>query len=34
VSRHRLVNETLEGLVGQRVHAFALQAYAPGETIA
>jgi BolA family transcriptional regulator, general stress-responsive regulator len=33
VSRHRLVNETLEGLVGTKVHAFALKAYAPGESI-
>ncbi len=34
VARHRLVNETLDGLVGTKVHAFALKAYAPGEPIA
>jgi BolA protein len=33
VARHRLVNETLTGLVGQRVHALALSAFAPGEPI-
>jgi BolA family transcriptional regulator, general stress-responsive regulator len=33
VSRHRLVNETLDGLVGTRVHAFALRAFAPGEPV-
>ena len=34
VQRHRLVNEALTGLVGARVHALALHAYAPGEAIA
>ena len=34
VARHRLVNETLSGLVGGRVHALALATYAPGEPIA
>ncbi len=33
VARHRLVNETLAGLVGERVHALALSTYAPGEPI-
>jgi BolA family transcriptional regulator, general stress-responsive regulator len=33
VARHRLVNETLAGIIGGKVHAFALQAYAPGEPI-
>lgn len=33
VQRHRLVNDALVGLVGARVHALALHAYAPGEAI-
>lgn len=33
VARHRLVNEALAGIVGGRVHALALHAYAPGERI-
>jgi BolA family transcriptional regulator, general stress-responsive regulator len=33
VARHRLVNETLGGLVGGKVHAFALNAFAPGEPL-
>ena len=33
VDRHRLVNATLADEVGKRVHALALHAYAPGETI-
>jgi BolA family transcriptional regulator, general stress-responsive regulator len=33
VDRHRLVNETLSGIIGGKVHAFALKAYAPGEAI-
>ena len=33
VSRHRMVNEALTGLVGQKVHALALNAFAPGEAI-
>lgn len=33
VERHRLVNETLAGLIGGKVHAFALKTYAPGEAI-
>jgi BolA family transcriptional regulator, general stress-responsive regulator len=33
VERHRLVNETLAGIIGGKVHAFALQAYAPGEAV-
>jgi BolA family transcriptional regulator, general stress-responsive regulator len=33
VDRHRLVNETLAGIIGGKVHAFALKAYAPGEAI-
>jgi BolA family transcriptional regulator, general stress-responsive regulator len=33
VERHRLVNETLAGIIGGKVHAFALKAYAPGEPI-
>ena len=33
VQRHRLVNEALAGIVGTRVHALALHAYAPGERI-
>lgn len=34
VERHRLVNDALAGLVGGRVHALALHAYAPGERLA
>jgi BolA family transcriptional regulator, general stress-responsive regulator len=34
VERHRLVNAVLAEDVGKRVHALALNAYAPGETIA
>lgn len=33
VARHRLVNETLAGLVGGKVHALALSAFAPGEPL-
>ena len=33
VARHRMVNEVLDDLVGKRVHAFALNAYAPGEKV-
>jgi len=33
VERHRLVNALLGDLVGRKVHAFALNAYAPGESI-
>jgi BolA family transcriptional regulator, general stress-responsive regulator len=33
VERHRLVNETLAGIIGGKVHAFALKAYAPGEAV-
>jgi BolA protein len=33
VDRHRMVNAALEGLVGGRVHALALHAFAPGEPI-
>ena len=33
VARHRLVNETLAGLIGAPVHALALSTYAPGEAI-
>jgi BolA family transcriptional regulator, general stress-responsive regulator len=33
VARHRLVNETLAGLVGAKVHALALNAFAPGEPL-
>ena len=33
VERHRLVNAALAEEVGKRVHALALNAYAPGETI-
>lgn len=31
VARHRLVNEALGDIPGQRVHALALKTYAPGE---
>jgi BolA family transcriptional regulator, general stress-responsive regulator len=34
VERHRMVNAALADEVGKRVHALALNAYAPGETIA
>ena len=33
VARHRLVNEALADELAGRVHALALSAYAPGETI-
>jgi BolA protein len=33
VTRHRMVNEALAGLVGGRIHALALATYAPGESI-
>ena len=33
VERHRMVNAALADEVGKRVHALALNAYAPGETI-
>ena len=33
VARHRLVNEALAGLVGGKVHALALNAFAPGEPL-
>ena len=33
IERHRLVNATLAEEVGRKVHALALQAYAPGEAI-
>ena len=33
VERHRLVNAVLAEEVGKRVHALALNAYAPGETV-
>lgn len=33
VARHRMVNEALAGLVGQRIHALALSTHAPGEPI-
>ena len=33
VERHRMVNGVLAELVGKRVHAFALNAYAPGEKV-
>lgn len=33
VERHRMVNEALAGIIGGKVHAFALKAYAPGETV-
>ena len=31
VARHRLVNDTLAAELKGRVHALAIQAYAPGE---
>ena len=33
VERHRMVNDVLADEVGKRVHALALNAYAPGEAI-
>ena len=33
LERHRLVNDTLAGLLKNKVHALALKAYAPGEPI-
>jgi BolA family transcriptional regulator, general stress-responsive regulator len=33
VERHRLVNAALADEVGKRVHALALNAYAPGEAL-
>ena len=33
IERHRLVNEALAGLLKNKVHALAIKAYAPGETI-
>lgn len=33
LERHRLVNEALAAEVGKKVHALALNAYAPGEAI-
>jgi BolA family transcriptional regulator, general stress-responsive regulator len=33
VQRHRMVNAALADEVGKQVHALALNAYAPGETI-
>lgn len=33
VQRHRLVNEALGDIVGGRVHALALHAFAPGEPL-
>ena len=33
VERHRMVNAALADEVGKRVHALALNAYAPGEAI-
>ena len=34
VERHRLVNAVLADEVGKRVHALALNAFAPGEVVA
>lgn len=31
LGRHRLVYQALEGLMGSRIHALSIQAYAPGE---
>lgn len=31
LSRHRLVYQALGGLMGSRIHALSIQAYAPGE---
>ena len=31
LSRHRLVYQALGGLMGNRIHALSIQAYAPGE---
>ncbi len=33
LDRHRLVNEALGDLLRHRIHALAITAYAPGETI-
>lgn len=33
LERHRLVNDALADLLRHRVHALAIKAYAPGETI-
>lgn len=33
IERHRLVNDALAGLLKNKVHALAIKAYAPGETI-
>ncbi len=33
IERHRLVNDTLAGLLKNKVHALAIKAYAPGEPI-
>jgi len=33
VNRHRLVNEALGDLLKSRVHAMAIHAYAPGESV-
>jgi BolA family transcriptional regulator, general stress-responsive regulator len=33
VERHRMINDALAGFLKQRVHALAIKAYAPGETI-
>lgn len=33
IDRHRLVNDALADLLRARVHALAIKAYAPGETI-
>lgn len=31
LGRHRLVYQALDGLMGSRIHALSIQAYAPGE---
>jgi BolA protein len=33
IERHRMVNETLADLLKNGVHALAIKAYAPGETV-
>ncbi len=33
IERHRLVNDTLAGLLKNKVHALTIKAYAPGEPI-
>ncbi len=33
IERHRLVNDALASLLGNKVHALAIKAYAPGEPI-